>query len=200
MAAKVPDRDLTDRVGRLAALAIALSTKCTYSTSEQRYLEFCRQYDRQLLPGSDITLIYYTASLTQGSNQPQLGYTCQQFATCTWRWVSHTPSNHCPSRQSNERHCSLRRYTSDLAANNDTTAARHVHQTRWHAIASSPRQGHDHCCLLIGLPQLPVLWGTDLVDKMARHQNRHGKAMPRGLAAKVQNQSIREGNDYHSGS
>ena len=36
-----------------------------YSTSEQFFLEFCRQCDCQLLPGSDITLNYYTASRTQ---------------------------------------------------------------------------------------------------------------------------------------
>ena len=41
------------------------NTRRTYSTSEQRYLEFCRQYDWQPLPVIDINRNYSAAFLVQ---------------------------------------------------------------------------------------------------------------------------------------
>ena len=52
-------------MAQLAALAIAPSSRRTYSTSETRYLDFCRTYNCQALPGSDHVLAYYAAFLTR---------------------------------------------------------------------------------------------------------------------------------------
>eukprot|EP00117_Sycon_ciliatum_P034800 scpid21606/ scgid26485/ Integrase/recombinase xerD homolog len=52
---------LTEDVARLASLAIAPSSRRTYSASERRYLDFCQQHGVVALPGSDVTRCYYAA-------------------------------------------------------------------------------------------------------------------------------------------
>ena len=56
---------LTHEVACLAAAAIAPSSRRTYSASEAKYIEFCTRYNCAALPGTDIVLSYYAASLTR---------------------------------------------------------------------------------------------------------------------------------------
>ena len=60
---------LTERVATLAALAIAPSSRRTYSTSEQSYYDFCSLHQVSPLPGTDTTLSYFAAHLS-ASLQP----------------------------------------------------------------------------------------------------------------------------------
>ena len=46
-------------------MAIAPSSRKTYSASERRYLQFCQQHNLDALPGTDTVLSYYAAYLTR---------------------------------------------------------------------------------------------------------------------------------------
>lgn len=56
---------LAGAVARFAALAIAPSTRTTYSSGERRYFAFCGLYRLQALPASDLGLSSFAAFLTQ---------------------------------------------------------------------------------------------------------------------------------------
>jgi len=56
---------LTDTVAELAALAIAPSSRRTYSAAESRYFSFCQAHGRASLPGDDVTLSYFAAELSR---------------------------------------------------------------------------------------------------------------------------------------
>ena len=147
------------------------------STSEQCYLEFCRQDDCQPLPGSDITLSYYTASPTQRIRPASVRV-----------YMSAVRSLHLEMGllYSEQQPSLLGRVMNGIALRRNASDP-----TRWHAITSSPRLGNDKSGIVVGLPRLPALRGTDLVDEVGKHQNRHGKTLPRGLATEVNNRSIR---------
>ena len=60
---------MTQRVAQLASLAIAPSSRRTYSSSERAYFDFCDQRGVCPLPATDVVLSYYAAHLTH-SLQP----------------------------------------------------------------------------------------------------------------------------------
>ncbi|XP_065179590.1 uncharacterized protein LOC135810051 [Sycon ciliatum] len=61
--ASLANSPLTDSVLQLAALAIAPSSRRTYSTAETRYFQFCQVHACNPLPGDDFTLCYFAAEL-----------------------------------------------------------------------------------------------------------------------------------------